>query len=552
MLNNPDKASPSRAAQTSSLSGIQIAQRSTRGGLLIFVSNLLSTGIMAISSIVIARLLGPESFGAYALVSLVPSILQFFLGLGVGHAMIRQSAYFISKGQVDRARRYSINAMTFLILSATGFALLCFAGSGVISAVLLHRPELAPLVRYISLAVLAQAMFQASTYGLIGWSSMGLAGLTTVLQAAVRIAVAPALVLAGFGVFGALTGYTSGYLFSGTLGAVAFYVYKLRRAASGRDEGSTGFFGHVKEMISYGFPIYIGNMLTGLSNFYVTVLVAAIASDAVVGYYQAALNVTMAATIASTAITVALFPAFSSLHGLGADTAAAFRHGTKYIGFLIIPVIVFMMTSSGLIMRILYGSAFSSAGVYLALLAAADVPPVLGVFVATVFFNAVGKTRLSLVVNGTGAIMIFALSPLIGIALGQGVPGLIYGTVIAAVLAATTGLYIASHYLQATVPLRGIVGVLGASALGWLATLPLSLLALPSPIMLGAALFVFLLTYLTAAPIFRAVDASDVDTLGVALTGLGAFAKLLRPVLRYERFVIVHILLRRSEPDRSA
>jgi O-antigen/teichoic acid export membrane protein len=537
-LNNPDKASGTDASQIGNLSGTEIAQRSTRGGLLIFAGNLLSTVMMAISSIVIARLLGPESFGSYALVSLIPSMLQLFYGFGVGHAMVRHSAYLISKGQADEARRYSINAMIFLLLSAVAFAIFCYAGSGFIAAVVLHRGGLAPLVRYISIAVLAQAVFQASINGLVGWNSMGLAGLSTVLQAAVRVSVAPALVLAGFGVFGALTGYTAGYSFAGVVGVVGFYVYRLRRAAGGTYGGRRLFYGNLKEMLSYGLPIYIGNMLTGLSNFYVTVLVAAIASDAVVGYYQAALNVTVAATLATAAITVALFPAFSSLHGLGADTAAAFRYASKYVTYLIAPVILFLVAGSDLIMRTFYGAAFSSAGAYLAILALADVPPVLGMLVATVFFNAVGKTRLSLAVNGLGAVVVFVLSPIMGIALGEGVSGLIYATIVAGVLSATAGLYFASRYLQATVDLRGIAGILGASVLAWLATLPLSLVRLPAPVALLASLLVFLLVYLTAAPLLKAVNSTDVATLGVALRGMGAFAKLLRPVLGYELLII--------------
>jgi O-antigen/teichoic acid export membrane protein len=507
----------------------------------LFAGNFLSTAFLAVSSIVVARLLGPASYGSYTLVLVIPQILQLFVGLGVVAAITRFSAYYIARGEPAIAKRFSINSMIFLILFGAALSLVCFAGAGFFSAVVLHREELAPLVRYVSIAVLAQAVLQASIAGLVGWNSMGWASSASILQAAVRLSIAPILVISGFGVFGAVTGYTAGYLLAGAAAGLAFYALRLRRAVG--EGGAGGFLADVREMVSYGLPIYAGSVLSGLATYYVTLLVAAIAVNAVVGYYQAASNITSAYSLALAAITLALFPAFSSLHGAGADTRSAFRHATKYVAYIMAPIILFIAGGSGLIVKIVYGSAFSSADTYLVLLVLADIPPVIGLTVAGAFFNGIGKTRLTLAVSVLGAGTLFVAAPVLGIVLNLGVYGLIYAVLIASAVTTIAALYFASRYLGATVDLRSIGAIFGASVLGYLALLLISSLAIPSILALGAGALVFILVYFTSAPLLGAINAADVEMLESAIGGLGVLGKVLRPILRYEL-----LILRRLKP----
>jgi len=518
------------------LSGTEIAQRSTRGSVVLFGGNFVSTAFLAVSSIIIARLLGPSSYGSYVLVLVIPQIVQLFVGLGVVFAITHFSAYYIARGEPGVAKRFSVNSMVFLVLFGAALSLACYFGSGFFASVVLQRPELAPFVRFVSVAVLAQTALQASISGLVGWNSMGWASFASILQAGLRLSIAPILVAAGFGVYGALTGFNVGYLLAGGAAGAAFYALKLRGV--GEEGGTSRFVADVREMVSYGVPAYVGAVLTGVANYYVTLLVAAIAADAVVGYFQAANNITVAYTLALAAITLALFPAFSSLHGTGADTALAFRHATKYVAYIMAPIIVFIAGASGLVVKILYGSAFSSADSYLVLLALSDIPLVIGLTVASAFFNGVGKTRLTLAVGGTGAVILFVAAPVLGSVLHLGVDGLICALLIANSVSAAAGLYFASRYLSATVDLRSIVAIFGASLVAYLAMLPLGSAPLPSiaAILVEAVVFVFV--YSTIAPVLGAIDAADVGMLGAAFGGLGVMGAILRPILRYELLIL--------------
>lgn len=513
------------------LSGTEIARRSTRGSVILFAGNFLSTAILAVSSIVIARLLGPAGYGSYTLALLIPQVLQLFVGVGVGSSITRFSAYHIARGEVALAKRFSINSMLFLVLFGAALSAVCFFAAGPLSALVLHRSALAPLVRYVSVVVLAQTALQASIAGLVGWNAMGLASFSSTLQAVLRLSIAPLLVVSGFGVTGALAGFTAGYLFSGGVGALAFYALELRGAPPG---ARGGFLADVREMVSYGFPIYAGGVMIGLANYFVTVLVAAIAADAVVGYYQAASNITAGYALALSAITLALFPAFSSLHGAGADTGLAFRRAADYVAYVMAPLTLFIAGCSSVVVEVVYGAAFSSAAAYLVLLAVSDVPLVAGLVVATAFFNGIGKTRLSLVVSVVEAGSLFVAAPLLGA--GLGVDGLIYAQLASNSLSASTALYLARRHLQVSIDLRSIGAVFAASVI---ATVPVLLLrsALVGAVALAPDALVFFLVYFTAAPLLGAVDQADLETLGGAL-GAGALGRALRPILRYEAFIL--------------
>jgi stage V sporulation protein B len=522
------------------MSSAEIARRTTRGSLVIFGGNLVSTVILAVSAIIIARLLGPGSYGSYSLVVIVVQVLQLFVGFGVSSAITRHSAFYLARGEKATARRFSVNAMIFLTIFGMALSAICFVGASFFASFILHRPALTSFVRFFSIIVLAQTVFQSAIYGLTGWNAMGLASVATVLQSTIRLSIAPILVFVGYGVAGALAGYGVGYVVGAGVALGGFYFYKLRGLGGELNSIST-FVGDVKEMISFGAPLYVGAVLTGLSTYYVAVLVAQIASDTVVGYYQAASNVTAAITLSSGAIAVGLFPAFSSLHGLGEDTASAFRHATKYVVYLMAPIIFFLVGASGLIMRILYGAAFSSAGTYLILLAVAALPLIIGVLVANIFFSAIGKTRLPLVVNVTGAIALFILAPVLGKVLNFGVVGLIGATIVSGAISMFLGLYFASRYLQASADLRAIGAIIGASLLGWGAMLPVSLLGLTHVVTLLVDLVIFLAVYLTTAPLLRTFDEADIARLRAAISGMGVFGKILEPILGYELLILARV-----------
>src|SRR5208282_3489808 len=160
---------------------------------------------------------------------------------------------------------------------------------------------------------------------LLGWSQMGRIAATAVFQSFLRLLIAVPLILAGYAVYGAL----AAYIISVSVGGVAAF-FLLWRSMDGRLGRLEGFGTDVWTMLGYGKELFLGQFAASISPQYVVAVLALIASNTYVGYYQSAANFATIITLSSTAMTTALFPAFAHLEGTGSDLSRAFAHATKY------------------------------------------------------------------------------------------------------------------------------------------------------------------------------------------------------------------------------
>jgi O-antigen/teichoic acid export membrane protein len=517
------------------LSHVQIAQRSASGSVILFIGGFFQTLIAAVGIIIVARLLGPAGYGVYTLSLVLPGIIQIFLGLGVDVAVTRYAAYYVSIGKPDEAKRFSRNGFLFLILVGILLSVVNYLVAGVFSAQILHREDITYFVQVASFVTMGQAFFQAAVSALIGWNSMKVVGASQTLQAVLKASISIGLVLAGFGVLGAVVGFGASYVLAGGLATLALYVIRFR----GRQKGDLRAFANdVKMMARYGLPLYVGSLLSGVASYYVFIIIASVASNAVVGLYAAANNLTTPFSLAATAIASALLPAFASLDGTGGDIAAGLRYAVKYVAYICTPIDTFFIPAAVLLLNLLYTSRYSSGAIYLQLLSIASLPVVLGGTVISTFFEGVGRTRLAMYATVLSAAVTFVLAPFFGLVLGLGVPGLIFATLLSFIIYAVTGLALAARYLKVSIDYRSASGIFAASLVAAAAALSITLIHVPEIVGLALQLVVFPVVYMVAVPFLKGIDQSDIIRLETLVAGLGPLALVARPLLRFERAVL--------------
>ena len=515
------------------MASLDIAKRSVRGSLILFVGNFSATAISATTVILIARLLGPTQYGVYTLALAIPGLLQLFLGFGVNTAVIRYSAYHISQGKPDEARRFTVHAIYFLWLTGAAFAFLNYILAGMLSTFLLHRPELTGYVQLTSLTVLGYTIWLTVTSAAIGWYWMSLSALSSIAQAVVKLALSPILIIVGLGVTGALLGHIASYVAAGLLGTSILYLVRLRGPT-----GSGNFATDVKDMVKFGLPLYTGTLLAGLATYYVTIILATIASNTVVGLYSAAANFVTPITLVSGALVNSLFPAFASIDGIGGNVQQAFRQAYKFVAFLLTPIILFLVAASGLLIHIFYVPSYSGSVPYLELLALAYLPIAFGYTVHPAFFTGFGRPRLTMLVYLGGAITLFVLAPLFSIQFGFGVYGLIYAIFLSYFAAWATGTFLAERYMHATLDLKANGAILLVSAISCAATILLPKIAFSSVLSLLLDLLVFFGLYLTLAPLAGAIRGTDLDTMEHTFKDLKVVKDVFGLLLRYERLML--------------
>lgn len=122
------------------------------------------------SSIVIARFLGKEEFGALGIIYSTIAMCQLFAGFGLGITGLKYVAEFKTKDPIRAGR---IIALSYIIAVSTGLvgaAILCIFAEQIASKTL-NAPHLANLLRISSLAILVGAIDGAQTGALAGFEA---------------------------------------------------------------------------------------------------------------------------------------------------------------------------------------------------------------------------------------------------------------------------------------------------------------------------------------------------------------------------------------------
>lgn len=497
---------------------------------MLFAGNLGATVGQTVASILIARLLGPDQFGSYSLALVIPSVFQLFVSFGVNTAVTRFVAYHVSINDNEAAKRFAESALLLTLLSGIALSAVCYLSASALSEYVFHRAYLAQYVELASAIVFGQAVLNTAIAAAIGWNAMGQASLANIVQALIKLLVSPLLIVVGFGLTGAVAGQTLAYVAGAVISVGVLYASKVRSF----NLGWHSLTSDAKQMMSYGLPAFTANILLGVWPYYLSVVLAAVATDVVIGYYQAALNFTVAIALLAGAAGAALFPAFTSLHGGKGDLPTALKLSVKYVAYVTIPVIFLLAATSRQLMVLFYGQSFAAGATFLVIFAVAATPVLLGYSVLPSFFNGVARTRLTLFMVGLGAIVLFVSAPILAIPLNLGVDGLIYGLLLSNLVTGVVGVYLFRLRFSSWIDFRAAISTLAAGLISFglcylVPDLSSNLLTLV------LKLAVFLLAYLTLAPLLRAVRYDDLDMLGAALGEMPVLKRPIHLIIAFEK-----------------
>lgn len=150
----------------------EIAEDSARGGFFLFTGNALSLMILAVGSIIIARLLGPDNYGLYSLSLVVPSILAGFIDFGISSSLTMFSAKLRAEGKSNLAASVLKSGFLFKLIIGIIMSIICFTFSDTFAAYVLNRPGMGFLVKIASFLILFQTVFTSLNSSFVGLDKM--------------------------------------------------------------------------------------------------------------------------------------------------------------------------------------------------------------------------------------------------------------------------------------------------------------------------------------------------------------------------------------------
>jgi len=507
---------------------IEIAEDSARGGFFLFTGNALSFAILAIGSIIVARLLGPENYGLFALSLVVPSILAGLIDLGVNPALTRFSAKLRAEGKSQLAANMLRSGFLFKLATGIAMSAICFIFSDAFATHILNRPEMGFLVKLSSLLIIFQTVFTISNSSFTGLDKMEYNALTMNVQAIMKTALSPILVFLGFSVVGALAGHITSYMIASLAGSLLLLKYykTLGKPSNGNPSSS------LKVMLSYGFPLYASALLGLFLGQYQTIILAFFASNSEIGNFNVAITLSSLVNVLIFPL-AALFPAFSKVNPNSVELRRIFQLSAKYTALLIIPATVIVAILSKDVVYTLYGYSYGLAPSFLQLYILGFLYSGLGSVVLGYLFNGIGETGVAFKLSLINLLVFLPLAPLLIVS--YQVSGLIVASLISGLLSLVYGVFIAVKKIHVSLDLKASLRIYLTSFLSATPTLLFLHLSpfnnLPNLIIGGS---LFLLTYLTLTPLTGAITHNDIQNLTPILNKIRILWPILKPLLTYQ------------------
>jgi O-antigen/teichoic acid export membrane protein len=247
----------------------------------------------------------------------------------------------------------------------------CYFGADAITTILLNRPELAPYLQLAGVLTIFQTFFDAAINSFIGLDLMQYSAGTQILYSVVKSVLAPALILLGFGIRGAITGYVLGVSVAGLVGTTIMFS---KFARSTNTHVQTAMCQHavkLKELLDYSLPLYVASILSVLFTQYQNLVLAPLATNTQIGNFNAAWNFNSLLSILIYPISTAIFPMFSKMNPKNqrSDLGRGFVLAVKYTSLILIPAATGVMVLSRDLVLLTFGKGYLLAPGYLTVLA---------------------------------------------------------------------------------------------------------------------------------------------------------------------------------------
>ena len=256
--------------------------------------------------VLIARELGPEGNGFYAMAILIPTMLANFLNFGVGPATV----YYVSRGEFNVHQAMAGNLRLALIVATAGVA--C-----ALPVLVIWGAELFPAIPqgllYLGLASFPLTLLLAYLNTILqGLEDFKAFNLTVLLPPYVNlVGVVIALYVLTLGVEGAMVAYITGQLV-GLM--VVFSLLSRSKVTREKVDQSTSLAVYARRTLSYGWKAHLSNILAFVNYRADIFLVNFFLTPTATGIYVIAVQIAEKLWMLSQAASTVLLPRLSAMH----------------------------------------------------------------------------------------------------------------------------------------------------------------------------------------------------------------------------------------------
>ena len=382
----------------------------TASGGTIFISGKIAAALANLVILIfLARYLAPVEYGLYTIAISFSFALGMGGNFGLGTALRKLLPPESSKEKHSMLvyNAYLVAGIASAVISIAGVAL-----SGVIATYVYGNPTLAFPIALGAADVLLAVLLNLATAVLVGLGKVKGATYGIMAYSFGQLAATVALVLAGFGIAGAMGGLILGTL----IGFLVSLAYIIPMVSARHMHFSKGIS---KSMTKFSIPIVISNVAqTGAINFGILFL-GIFATATVVGNFGAAYRLGKFIEVLLTSSTFVLLPAFSravSDSQMSAKISSIFNNSIYFSMLFLVPIAVLIMSTATPAVHVLFSHKYAYAPFYLAIVTFGLLLTVIGTYAGTLLIG-YGDTRKFMVYQlafvAVEFILVIALVPFI-------------------------------------------------------------------------------------------------------------------------------------------
>jgi O-antigen/teichoic acid export membrane protein len=259
-------------------------------------SNILLLFFGVITSIILARSLGPKNRGVYALINMLPMLIITFSNLGIGKA----TTYYVSKGLYHKSEVIGNNILLTILIGTFGICI------GFI-VILFFQQSIFPNVPtgYLLFALILiplQFLITNIQYFFLGLNEIKIYNIVFIIKAIIFLILIFIIVKElRLGVIGAL----AGTILSSLL-ALVISLYWAQRIAGGISYKINNSY--CKKVVKYGIQIHLGTIIAFLNYRIDIFLINIILGPTQVGFYTICVGLVEKLSIVSHTVSALLFP----------------------------------------------------------------------------------------------------------------------------------------------------------------------------------------------------------------------------------------------------
>jgi O-antigen/teichoic acid export membrane protein len=342
----------------------ELVKTSTRGSIIILAGQISSTLVLAIGMLLVAKFLGPSNYGSFNKALSILQIAFLIMNLGISSSLTKLIAQYRHENKPGTIKILVETGVIISFLVSIFMTLVVYGTSGYVAKRIFFEPEQQRYIQVLSFGLVGQALITVSSGIVIGYERMELRSIQYFVYSFLKSIISPVLIFLGYGTLGAVIGHTTPILLSGVLGVLCIWLVYSPQSRTVSD------FRHIdaaKMIFTYGFPIYLSIILTGILPHFYTTLLSLWVSNENIGNYSIVLYFGVLLSFVIVPITTAIFPLFSKLEKSQSILEVLYINSVKCSTLFAFPIAFTIMALADQIIWVLFQGQYTSASHYLRL-----------------------------------------------------------------------------------------------------------------------------------------------------------------------------------------